>query len=65
MLAAEQVALQLFQTVGVGLRQGFADGFVVAGKRLEGFFGDAVLKCLKIGEAEQGVAHLQMVVEKA
>ena len=65
MLAVEQVSLQLLEPGGVGLCKGFADGFVVAGKRLERLFGDAVLQRLEVGETEQGIAHLQVMVKKA
>jgi hypothetical protein len=43
----------------------FAHLFVVAAQGLEGVFGNAALQRLQVGQPQQGVAHLQVVVQKA
>ena len=65
LLAALHVFGQLLEGGGVGFGQGFAHLFVVATQGLEGVFGYAALQRLQVGQAQQGVAHLQVVVQKA
>ena len=64
LLAALHVFGQLFEGGSVGFGQGFAHLLVVAAQGFEGVFGDAAFQRLQVAQAQQGVAHLQVVVQK-
>ena len=63
-LLALQVFGQLLEGDGIGFGQCLAHFPVITAQGLESVFGNAPGQSIQIGQAQQGVAHLQVVIQK-